>query len=381
MLERILFVDDEPKVLDAYRRTLRKSFAVVTAQSAREALRLLESEGPFPVIVSDMQMPEINGVELLTAVKKKYPDTVRLMLTGNSDQKTAVSAINSSDVYRFLNKPCTPENMASAIRAALSHYNLIKAEHKLLEDTVKGSIKALVEILSIVNPKIFGHASTIRNYVVKCADALNITSKWELEAAALLGQIGTVTLPDTMLERVLKGSPLSEDESSLYEKHPETAAQLINKIPRLEGISRTILYQNKGYDGSGKPDDGTAGADIPFGARLLKPVMDLVAGEAAGLSSEEAWARLQLNSKLYDPEILKVIERVIANASEKTIREISVMQLRENMTIASDVVTSTGTLLVKKGQAISHSMVARLINFSRNSLISDKVNVLVDKAK
>lgn len=379
MTERILFVDDEPKILEAYRRTLRKSFTVVPAESAREALKLMASEGPFPVVVSDMQMPEMNGVELLSRVKEKYPDTVRLMLTGNADQQTAVSAINTSDVYRFLNKPCSPEQMTSAINSALDHYRLLKAEQELLENTVKGCIQALVEILSIVNPKIFGHASTVKNYVVKCADVLNISSTWELEAAALLGQVGTVTLPETVLERALKGNPLSDDERALYDKYPEIGAHLIDKIPRLEGISRTVRYQNKAYDGSGTPVDDVAGAAIPLGARLLKPLMDLVAGEAAGLTSVEALGRLQSNGRFYDPEILNAIGVVVSNKSEKVVKEINVTQLTENMVIASDIVTSTGMLLVGKGQAISSSMIARLINFCRNDLASDRINVFVSK--
>lgn len=379
MSEAILFVDDEAKILEAYRRTLRKSFKVVPANSGKQALELMESEGPFPVIVSDMKMPEMNGVELLSIVKQRFPNTIRLMLTGNADQQTAVSAINTGDVYRFLNKPCPPDQMTSAINSALDYYRLLKAEQELLENTVKGSIKALVEILSIVSPKIFGHAAMIRNYVVKCADILQLQNKWELEAAALLGQIGTVTLPEAMLERALKGSPLNQSESALYDKHPQIGAELINKIPRLEGISAAIRYQNKNYDGSGKPDDEVSGSDIPLGARILKPVTDLVAMEKLGATADEAFARLRANHKQYDPQIIEAIKSIIKNQAEKVTKEVPVIFLTENMIIAEDIITKNGALLMSKGQTISPSMIVRLVNFSRNSLIQEKVNVLVNK--
>ena len=233
----------------------------------------------------------------------------------------------------------------------------------------------MVEILSIVNPKIFGHASTIKNYVAKCAEALGLSNTWELEAAGLLGQIGAVTLPENMLDKVMKGNPLSEDEQPVYEKFPEIGAQLIDKIPRLEGISEIIRYQNKGYDGSGVPEDGVIGAEIPLGARILKPVTDLVNAETAGLEGEEVIAQLKSNSHLYDPEILKILETVVGSFSQRIIKKISVTQLSDNMVIASDIVSNSGTLLVKKGQTLSPSMIERLMNFCLNDLVPDRINV------
>ncbi|MDM3871723.1 response regulator [Porticoccus sp. W117] len=379
MTEKVLFVDDESSILDGYRRTLRKRFTVVTALGGKEALSLMETEGPTPVVVSDMNMPEMNGVEFLCEVKNRYPDTVRLMLTGNADQQTAVSAINTSDVYRFLNKPCPPDQMAQVIDAALDHYKLLKMEQELLENTVKGSIDALVEILSLISPKIFGHASVISKYVSSCASKMGIVSSWDLEAAALLGQVGKVTLSDGVLDRLLKGAPLSEDEQQVYDRYPEVGAKLINNIPRMEGISQAIRYQNKSYDGTGLPDDGVSGDQIPLGARLLKPIMDLVAGETRGLSAEEALSRLKTNSSRYDPQVLTVLEQVISVATEKVVKEINVAQLMEGMIVATDIVTSSGTLLVGKGQAISSSMITRLINFCSNGAAPEKVNVLVSK--
>lgn len=379
MLDSILFVDDEPKILEAYRRTLRKQFNVVSAGGGAEALSMMAAEGPYPVIVSDMAMPEMNGVELLGEIKSLYPDTMRLMLTGNADQKTAVDAINTVDVYRFLNKPCPPDEMASAIKSALRHYELAKAEQVLLEKTVKGSIKALVEVLSIASPKIFGHAATLRRYILACAKQLKLGSTWELEATALLSQIGVVTLPDKVVDRVLKGGPLTAEEQDSYDKHPEVAAKLVNRIPRLEAISEAVRYQNKGYDGSGRPAIGLQGDALPLAARLLKPIMDLVAGEAAGLSSQESYARLKSQPHYYDPHILAALAVVVGEKKDWIIKAIAIADLKENMRIASDVVTYSGALLVAKGQEVSPSLIERLRNFHNNQEIDDKINVFVSQ--
>ncbi len=102
---RILFVDDDPNILSAYQRNLRKRFPISTALNAEQGLELLQSEGPFAVIVADMQMPGTNGIQFLRKAREKAPDSVRLMLTGNADQKTAMDAVNEGHVFSILNKP------------------------------------------------------------------------------------------------------------------------------------------------------------------------------------------------------------------------------------------------------------------------------------
>ena len=135
MTERILLVDDEPNVLHALTRQLRKRFDLRTAESGEAALRLLKTEGPFAVIVSDMRMPEMNGVELLATVKTLYPDTVRLMLTGNADQETAIEAVNSGQIFRFLTKPWNDEQIKEEIRGALRHWRELYGKNHDTDDT------------------------------------------------------------------------------------------------------------------------------------------------------------------------------------------------------------------------------------------------------
>src|SRR6201999_3375578 len=103
MAEKILLVDDDSNILDGYRRSLGREFDLDTALSGQSALVLAAEKGPFAVVVSDMRMPGMDGVELLTAFRSKWPDTVRVMLTGNADRDTAVHAINEGSIFRFLN--------------------------------------------------------------------------------------------------------------------------------------------------------------------------------------------------------------------------------------------------------------------------------------
>jgi DNA-binding NtrC family response regulator len=133
MSEKILLVDDDRYILDGYRRSLRSEFSMETAQSGQEALGLLEDKTAYAVVISDMRMPGMDGIELLKRVKKASPDTVRIMLTGNADVQTAIEAINEGSIFRFLIKPCSKETMARTITAALVQYRLVIAEKQLLE--------------------------------------------------------------------------------------------------------------------------------------------------------------------------------------------------------------------------------------------------------
>ena len=120
--ERILFVDDEENVLVAYRRLLHRRYEIATALSAAEALLMIGHNGPYAVIVADMTMPGMDGVELLARSKTISPASVRMMVTGNANQRTAMMAVNQGEVYRFLNKPCSKEQLVEALDDALAFY-------------------------------------------------------------------------------------------------------------------------------------------------------------------------------------------------------------------------------------------------------------------
>jgi DNA-binding NtrC family response regulator len=201
MTDRILFVDDEPNVLSSIRRSLRNKFSVETAGGGDEALRKLRTDEEYAVIVSDMRMPGMSGVEFLAEAKKLAPNSVRLMLTGNADQQTAVDAVNVGDVFRFLNKPCQGDELSKSLTVAVRQYQLITAEKELLESTLRGSIKALSDVLALSSPEIFGRATRLRNHVRRFAMQLKLDDVWQHESIALLSQIGCAAISEDLVKR------------------------------------------------------------------------------------------------------------------------------------------------------------------------------------
>jgi diguanylate cyclase (GGDEF)-like protein len=134
MTAKILLVDDDEKVLSGLGRHLRNLFDVVAASSGEQALNLAESEPELAVVVADMSMPGMSGIELLSALRYRSPNTVRLMLTGNTEVDTAVRAINEGNIFKFLSKPCSPEALITAISQGVEEHDRIVRQRALEQE-------------------------------------------------------------------------------------------------------------------------------------------------------------------------------------------------------------------------------------------------------
>lgn len=379
MTERILCVDDDPNVLQAYRRTLRKQFLLDCAEGPEEALEAVNQHGPYAVVVSDMRMPGMNGVELLAEVRRRAPQTVRMMLTGNADLDTALQAVNEGHIFRFLTKPCPPEVFAKALEAGLEQYRLVTAEKELLSKTLSGSIKVLTDVLALVNPTAFGRASRVRRLVGQLCRQLGVEQSWMIEIAAMLSQLGCVAVPSEILEKIYRGEPLSRSEAEAFASHPGLARELIQNIPRLQGVAEIVAFQEKRFDGGGPPESDLAGEAIPLGSRILKVALDFDTRTAAGNSPEIALAQLNDCDGWYDPAVLAALAAVLEVSEIYVIRTVRVSELRDGMILADDVRSIYGTLLCAKGQEVTASMRARLKNYVANVGLQAPIRVLVPK--
>jgi len=207
-----------PTSWTAYRRSLSREFLMETAMGGPQALKLVTGNGPYAVVVSDMRMPEMDGIQLLSRIKAHSPDTVRIILTGNADMDVAVHAINEGNIFRFLNKPCDKEQMAKTLTAALLQYRLVTAERHLLEQTLSGTIQVLTDVLSLVNPAAFSRAERARRYIHHIVTSMKLGNPWQYEVAAMMSQLGCVTLAPETIEAVYGGEPLSPNEQAQYDR-------------------------------------------------------------------------------------------------------------------------------------------------------------------
>lgn len=376
-MERILFVDDDANLLAAYQRQLRHHFSMETALSGLEGLEKIKNNGPFAVIVSDYRMPGMDGVHFLAEAKEKTPDSVRILLTGYADLETAIGAVNEGNIFRLLTKPCPPEVLVNALDAALSQYRLVLAERELLDKTLRGCLKVLTDVLSLLNPDALGRASRITRYACQIAAEMRVAEMWQIETAAMLSQIGCIILPEETLQKVCKGSKLTPEESQIYNMHVSIASDLISKIPRMENIAKIILYQEKHYDGSGIPPDTCSGENIPLSSRILKVCLDFDALLGYGLSKGKALFHLRQRPGWYDPKVLTALEQVIGLEARYEVKTLKVQQLQENMILAEDVRNNKGVLLITKDQVLTRPLLLHLQNFAISTGVKEPIRVFV----
>ncbi len=351
---KILFVDDDTLLLNSIRRNLAGEFPLVTVESGQLALEFMEKEF-CPIIISDMRMPGMDGVQFLSAVRKKNPDSVRVMLTGNADLGTAVSAVNEGQIFRFLLKPCPVDVIKTTLESCIRQYELVTAEKELLEKTLLGSIRAMTDLLSVANPLAYAHSSRVTQIVKIMLKRLQPIDGWATEIASLLGPIGLFTVPEDIMVKLRKGDFLNTDEKRIVAGSMKTGCESINRIPRMQNISNVIMYQLKNFDGSGYPEDHLSGTEIPLGARILRIAVDFEFYCSKGLVVRLAMETMKKHLGAYDPYILDLLGSMIEQQGEKKkIITISVFEdLKYNMTFENHLLLKDGAILIHKDQRYS----------------------------
>jgi response regulator RpfG family c-di-GMP phosphodiesterase len=369
--EKILFVDDEPAVLDGYKRALHKDFNPDTAVGAQEGLAAIKKTGPYAVVVSDMRMPGMDGVQFLARVSHESPNTVRVILTGHADLQSAIGAVNEGRIFRFLTKPCESDVLKKALTTCLVQYRLVTAEKELLENTLMGAIKVLTDVLSLANPAAFSRAIRIRRYVQHVVAELKLETPWKYEIAAMLSQLGCVTLAPEVIEAAYCGNELSREEQTAFDMHPSVARNLLSNIPRLDGIAWIVGQQRFG---AATPD-----AQVPHSIRIGADILRLAIAfddlKIKGNNEPEALSKLQYDPR-FDPQIVSALTTLRPEASNMELKAVRISDLATGMILQEEIRTNVRMLLVGRGQEVSYPLIVRLNNFHQRRAIPDKVLVL-----
>jgi response regulator RpfG family c-di-GMP phosphodiesterase len=370
---QVLCVDDEARVVEGLTLHLRKDYEVHTALSGEGGLQKLKEVGGVAVVISDMRMPGMDGATFLKRVMRAYPEATRMLLTGEPGRDAAVQAVNEAQIYRFLTKPCPPEQLKAAVDAAVIQHRLMNAERMMLQETVLGCIQALVDVLAIVNPIAFGRASRIKRLAMQFAESLGATGFWQLEAAAMLSQLGYLSLPAELVEKLYYGEALTPEEQVLADGVPEVAGKLLAHVPRLEPVIQILEAARASDEQLRRLGDGTIG----LGARILLLALDYDTLVARGHESNVAVRTIRMKESRYEQSLVEKFASFVGAASGGSeIREIPLRLVQPGMTIMEDVRTHLGTLLIARGFEVSQPFLERLRNLGA-SILAEKIKVLV----
>ncbi len=318
--QKVLLVDDEPNVLAGFQRQLIGKYDVETARSGKKALQLLETAGPFAVVVSDNLMPGMDGTEFLAQVRDIHPDTVRIMLTGHADLDTAVDAVNLGYIFRFLTKPCPPKVLAQAVGAGIEQHKLILAERELhtlekFKEAMNGIIMAFSAIVEARDPYTAGHQKRVARLSVEIAKIMQLDEDQiaTIHLSAMLHDIGKIYVPADFLS---KPGKLSEAEFSVIWAHPQIGRDILKSVDFVWPISSIVWQHHERLDGGGYPR-GLKGDKIDLEARILS-VADVVEAMAshrpyrASLGIERALEELEVNrGTRFDPDAVDTCLKLI----------------------------------------------------------------------
>jgi ActR/RegA family two-component response regulator len=377
MNAKILLVDDEPSVLAGYQRTLHRDFEVHTAVGGELGLKALRENGPYAVVISDMRMPIMSGSQFLAKAKELAPDTVRMLLTGYTDVGAAINAINEGNIFRFLTKPCEKETLIAALNMGIDQNDLIRSERELLEKTLMGSIKVLADFLSASNPEAFGRSMRIAHIVRHIAASFKFAHWWRLEAAAILSQLGCVTLDTDLIQRAFVGMRLHVEDQARFDTHPSAAMKLLSGIPRLEPSAWMIgnqLTRDMPTEILDMPQDSVA--ETIRGGVILKLAVAYDDLRLKPLSEEDAISRLHSRSKEFGRELLDALIGIRPQGGTMVQRRLAIAKLATGMFLDQELRNQQGMLLVGKGQEITRAVLIKIENWAQASLIDRELIVL-----
>ncbi len=307
----ILVVDDVKENLGILRNTLEpQGYKLLFANSGEKALQVVKNSSP-DLILLDVMMPGINGFETCQQLKKNRAtkDIPIIFITAKNEEADIVSGFDVGGID-YITKPFRHSEVSARVETHLQLYIFRRTLKELLEKTLTGSISVLTEVLTFFDPSVFGLSLKVKEMIRKFHQRIGLEKVWEIEVAALVARIGSVTLPKDLLEKERFKATLTDEEKKSIACIPEASANFIENIPRLRSVARIVLYLNKNYDGSGFPDDSIKEKKIPSGSRILRILFDLAKIEKEGIRRDKALDSMLESAGTYDPETLKKIDEV-----------------------------------------------------------------------
>jgi CheY-like chemotaxis protein len=355
----ILCVDDEPQVLEGLRLHLKQRYVVHLAGSGTEGLEILRDTKSIAVILSDMRMPVMDGAKFLNAARSAAPEAVRMLLTGYTDMQSAIAAVNEGQIFRFISKPCPPDQLLAAFGAAVTQHQLIVAEKVLLQQTLLGCVESMVKVLSITKPMAFGRALRLRAKIRSVVHFLLWGDQWQIEAAAVLSQLGIVTLPEETLMKLHEGERLDASDRREIAASIDTSTQMLENIPRLEPVLEIMAYLAAAIRGN-----PPSGKTPPAGALLLRIVLEWDALEAQGYTQSQALAKLR-DAGEFDAELLERLGGMLPVTGTQSLAiETAPRDLVAGMVLAEDLVRKNGVVILPRGFEIDRGLLDHIHTFA-----------------
>jgi putative two-component system response regulator len=318
---RVLFVDDEPAMLDSLQRSVRREFAADVAIDADHGLNFLRSGGPYCIVVSDMRMPGMDGVEFLATVRTISPDSVRVMLTGCDEMGVAARAVNDGHIFKFLSKPVPTEVLLACLRSCLAHYREKREQKQAMASTIHaleqldiGTLTAFARAIDANSPWTAGHSERVTALALRIAHTMGLAAKdlQIVHRGSLVHDIGKIGTPPAILD---KPGKLESREIEIMRNHVTIGMRILEPIDCFRDLLCVVAQHHERFDGSGYPA-GLAGEQISLHARIVAvaDAYDALTSDRPyrkGVPQEKAVEILKAKSGAqFDPKVVEALIKV-----------------------------------------------------------------------
>ncbi len=426
----VLCVDDEPNILSALRRLLRPAgYRVLVADSGAAGLAVLEDES-VDLVISDMRMPAMDGAQFLEHVRERWPDTIRLLLTGYSDVGSILAAINRGEIYRYITKPWDDNDILLVVRHALerrmlglekdrlealtrhqneelktlnesleakvaartaelkaSHDSVVTANDKLKSNFIT-TIKIFSSMIEMRGGNLAGHSRRVADLARRIAIKMGLEPKQTQEVfiAALLHDIGKIGFSDELLAMAV--TTMAGDHLGTFRKHPLRAEQLLMPLEDLRGVAAILHSHMERFDGTGFPD-GASGPAIPLGARILALASDYDNLQIGALMQRRVLVEdakkivYDGGGRRYDPAVVAAFRAVMDGDPVELPGGLAVRssQLLPGMVLARDLVTRDGLMLLSAEHVLDLRLIRQVQDFEAKSEVLLAIQVWPPKGQ
>ena len=374
--QKVLIVDDVPENIQVLMETLKEDYSIIAATSGQKAIALASTDPAPDIILLDIMMPEMDGYEVCARLKaqKKTAKIPIIFVTAMDDVEDEAKGFDIGAVD-YITKPVSPPIVSARVKTHLGLKNAQQKLQDLLNQTLSGSVRVMIDILSLARPAAFSRSSRIKHLVKEMAVIIGLKDIWKFELSALLSQIGCVTVPGEILNKVYSGSELTREEQDIYAGYAARSAELIAHIPNLESVAGII----SGFqDVSGGHDElDPADRDvILIGGQLLKTAIDYIQLIGPGTAPETAVHKMTARKDVYDPVLVETLVEVLGiDAPEPAEETLDVAQIQPGMILNQDVYTKDGMLLAVKDTELSPATVKILQQYDEMDALSGPFSV------
>jgi putative two-component system response regulator len=378
----ILVVDDTTENIDVLNGILSDTYKIKVALNGEKALKIASSKEPPDLILLDIMMPGIDGYEVCKRLKKspvtKSIPVIFVTAKGEVDDETKGFELGAVD---YITKPVSPPVVLARVKTHLELKNAHTRMEQLLSKTLLGSIKLMTDILALINPQAFSQASRLKKLAHDMAINLELPDVWRYEIAAMLSQIGCVTIPKDILNKVAEGKNLSPREREIYTSHYLVTHDLLTNIPRLETIAEMIVNQSETLGLHVATSDYNEWAPHVLGGQILKLTHDFDKLTSAGITPSDAILNLSNRGGVYPQALMNSLMEIqdIVKDNE-TESNANIDELQSGMTLAENIVTDDGTIIVGKGNEVTATVLNLLKRYSKHRKIKEPIRVRMLKS-